>query len=359
MMKRSQQSYATKDKGDKYGSFFKSTPGISFWKCGEGEHTIDILSWPVGSQFPSVEQYHNVKEGDFAYVLDLWVHRKVGMDENSHACPLKNWGERCPICEDLVELARSEDVDEETIKNKKAKRRSIYYMVCYDSDAQEAKGVQIWEVSHVYMEKIIASRAKLPKGGGTVLFAMPTDEGKQIFFRRSGTGMTSTEYTDHQFLDRDYEIPDEVWMDLTPLDELIKKPTYEELYEDHFGIPYEEGNTSFRTSPTEKPKVTPTRRTRTPVQSKKEDAAKEPAKEEAPKTKTRIMRKKVTPKESAPAKEEPPAGEPAKEETAPVGDEECPGGGVFGQDIDTLDHCSTCEKWDDCAVRKNELDEQG
>ena len=354
MLARSQESYATKDKGDKYGTFFKSTPGINFWKCGEADHTMDILTWIVGTQYPSAEPYHNVKEGDFAYVLDLWIHRKVGIEENSYACPLKNWGERCPICEDIVDMVKNDVEDEELIKNRKAKRRSIYYILCYDSPQEEGKGVQIWEVSHVFMQKILASRSKLPGGGGTVLFALPDEEGKQVFFRRKGMGMTSTEYTDHQFLDRDYTIPDEIWMDLTPLDELIHKPSFEELYEAHFGSPYEETTTRkpvqkpAATQSTEETKVPPVR-TRVPLK-KPTPAAKAPAAKK-PAPATRIQRAA----KSAPVTEEPVVETP---EGTPEGTGDCPGGGVFGVDIDQMDHCPQCENWDDCAAEANRLEEE-
>jgi hypothetical protein len=40
----------------------------------------------------------------------------------------------------------------------------------------------------------------------------------------------------------------------------------------------------------------------------------------------------------------------------PEGDNECPGGGTFGVSIEQLDHCNTCEVWDDCAKKADELD---
>lgn len=235
MAERLQESYNSKDGSGKFKSIFNkgNVGNTPFWKCSEDEHFINIIPYVAGKLNP------NVKEGKPAYNLDIYVHQKVGINEDSYVCLARSFGKKCPICDEQNELRKQDDYDEKYVKSLTPKRRVVYNIEVLDSEKETKKGIQLWEVSHWLFEKELAELAKKPKGGGFVLFADP-DEGKTICFRKKGSGPTSTEYKAFQFMDRDEPITDAVLDAAMCLDELIHIPTYEEVKNAFYGTETEE-----------------------------------------------------------------------------------------------------------------------
>ena len=224
-----------KNAGGRFPTIFdksKIPPGVDFYRVTEGEHIIDILPWVAGSNMPLGEDNEPItEEGGIEYVLDLWVHTNIGAMGNPYVCPYENFGEPCPICEYLKEERR-----EKHIWNKlRARRRVVYLIWAHTNRDQEKKGVQILEVSHFFMEEKIAEIAKLPRGGGSIVFSDP-DEGKSIMWTRKGTGQDNTQYLGHRLIDREVEIPDKILDSGFALDEVVKmRPTYDEINKDFRG----------------------------------------------------------------------------------------------------------------------------
>ena len=77
---RQAESYASRESSGKFKSIFEKK-SVGFWKCSEDEHFIDIIPFTAGKNNP------NVKPGKAAFVLDLYVHQKVGVNE----------GQRCSV----------------------------------------------------------------------------------------------------------------------------------------------------------------------------------------------------------------------------------------------------------------------
>jgi len=317
LQKRQQEAIQNKDTGI-FGSFFDKTKvptGRPYWKCGEGKHTIDVIPFVCGKNMPKMQ---NSEEGDIGWVVDLWIHRNVGVMNHPFPCPARNWGERCPICEELS-LNRDKYTEEE-YKEAKPKRRAIYLVWSHDTPAEEAKGIQIWDVAHWFMEDKLSEMAtNTPKGGGVIAY-YDVDNGKNVIFTRRGNGATNTQYLAHAFFDREVpEIPDWILDQVFPLDETIIHPTYKKLHSAFWqgkdgGIPEdsEEGDS-------------------TPTSYQKEEAATE---------------------EEAPFKE-------TTEETETLAEGECPGGGTFGVDIEQLPQCGACPNWDECEKEADRLESEG
>jgi hypothetical protein len=225
MEQRLQESYNSKDDSGKFKSIFvKDAVGNTpMWKCSEDEHFINIIPFIAGKNNP------NTKPGQFAYSLDIFVHRKVGINEDSYICLARSYGKKCPICDEQAELRKQDDYDEKYVKSLNPTRRVIYNIECLDSDKEVKKGIQLFEVSHYLFEKELAEIAKKPRGGGFILFSDP-DEGKTVFFRKSGNGPTNTEYKAFKFEDREEPVSDEILDSALCLDELIHIPTYDEVY---------------------------------------------------------------------------------------------------------------------------------
>ena len=335
LLKRQQESHDRRKDSGKFKSFFRDDlEKVNFWKCSDKEHTIDIIPYIAGGNDP-----HNAK-GDLCYVLDLFIHGGVGVNEDAYICLARSFNKPCPICDHQKKL-KEEGADEDSIIKINPTRRTVYNIVCYDDDKELEKGIQIWTVAHRYMEKLLTPLGK-KRGGGRILFVDP-DEGKSISFERSGMGMMNTDYIGHKFEDRDYTISDKLLDAAHCLDDLIHIPTTEEVYLAYWG---EKGEEEAEEESVEEAEEE--------VDEKEvEQDEVEEKEEEVEKVK---VKKKEPAKDSIAAKRERRKIEKGKKEsTGP----KCPGGGEFGVDLDKLgENCDNCPIWDDCAKRSDELEEE-
>jgi hypothetical protein len=329
----------TKQGGNKQGRsgvFKDDIEGVKLWRPKEGDHIIDIIPYCAGENDPITD------EGDPTYNLEYYRHPNVGpTEEQSILCLADTFGEACPICEHRKVLQK-EGADKETYVPLYPKQSNIYNIVCYDTDKD--LGVQVWDVAWFYMEKHLVKLAKGPiqRGGKrgkssnidpNVAFADP-DEGKSICFDVEKGGKDSfPSYSGHQFDDRDYEIDDETLESAQCLDELIKIPTYAEVYELYWGEKFEEGGEP----PEEKQDSKPSRNRSRGKTSEKKDSE----------SKGRRRGKKSEPETEQPNEEsEKTEGERIEDE--PIGGE-CPIGGKFGEENGEFDECNDCKVWNDCV----------
>jgi hypothetical protein len=216
------RSYDSKDAGAYKDIFDRSQCtkyNVSFFKPAATEHLIDILPYLAGKNAPFVQGAKTL-EGSPAYLVDVYVHRGVGVNEDQYICMARSYNKPCYICEQR----NNTDLSTEEIEALRPKRRTVYAI--WDRDA-EGKGVQVWEVAHWYMEKKLQARAKRPRGGGYVNYSHPK-RGKSISFSITAKGEFK-EYDGHDFVDRDDEIPEEILEKVPPLDELLHLPSYEEV----------------------------------------------------------------------------------------------------------------------------------
>ncbi len=333
LLHETEKEYKEREQETGYGSYFikdKIPQGMGFWKCTEGQHIIDILPWKTGPDHPK-------GAGKYAYSLVLWVHQNIGVLKDHFVCQSRHFKIKDPMC-DYIAKGRLPGDEWNAVR---AKQRNVFLIWCHDTPQEEAKGVQIWEISHFFMGKKLEVISKLPRGGGLIPYWDPIN-GKSVVWERQGTGMDNTEFLGHRFLDREEEIPDEILKQTFSLDSIVKwKSPYEEQFEAFYGKPYVVGKGEQPEAPPDDRPVT--------AQPPKEEPAKEKAKTEEP------------PKEETTA-EAPPSEEPAKEEKptkAPAtGDKTCPAGHKFGVDIDTHPECNGCPKWDACSDEADLLEEQ-
>jgi hypothetical protein len=220
------QSYDSRDAGGYKDIFDRSKcTGITFWKPASTEHLVDFLPWFCGPNYPYVQGI-KLPEGTPTYLVDVYVHRGVGANEDQYVCLAKSYGKACPICE---YRSSSPDLSAEEIESLRPKRRTVYAV--WDRD-NESKGVQIWEVAHWYMEKKLQYRAKRPRGGGYVNYSHPK-RGKSVAFTIVAKGEFK-DYDGHDFVDRDEPIPVEILSSVPCVDDLIYTPSYKEVKEVFF-----------------------------------------------------------------------------------------------------------------------------
>ena len=218
--------------GGRYPTIFnrdKIPEGVEFYKCKEGEHLVDIIPFMAGTDMPFDESNRPVtSEGDLDYVLDLFVHQNFGKLNNPYVCPYENFGEPCPACE----FIKGNRLDKPIWSKLRAKRRVIYLVWDHQTNEGEKKGVQIFEAAHFFMEEKISEIAKLPKGGGSIIFSDP-DDGKTLAWTRKGSGQENTQYLGHKFIDRDSPIPDKILDKTFAIDSIIKMhPSYDAIEKD-------------------------------------------------------------------------------------------------------------------------------
>lgn len=111
--------------GSGFTDFIHPINGIEKWKPSAGVNKIDIIPYNASKTHPFVIT-GQVEEGDCFYSLDIFVHRNIGPSRSAYLC-LKQFGKRCPLCEEGSRLRNlgTEDGDK-AAKALWANRRVIY-----------------------------------------------------------------------------------------------------------------------------------------------------------------------------------------------------------------------------------------
>jgi hypothetical protein len=328
LLRRTQEAIKNKDRGQ-YGSLF--TVDVPQWKCDTGGHKIDIIPWVASSNITKFTS--SVPPGDYCYVLTIFVHFGIGPNDESVLCLLKTFGEPCPVCEHKKRL-QDTDADQADIDEFKWKQRTLYNVLVHDSKDELKKGVQVLDIAHFFLEYHLIELAALdPVTGEPVLFMHPT-EGKQVYFKRIGSGMGS-KVAGHQFVERDYDIPQKILDQAYILDEIVHIPTYEEVYKKLHGgsapVPASSG-----------------------LRNKRED------REDIPVELERQPEEEVLPRKRNAAIEPERRRNSVLEEVTTAVSQVCPVGGRFGIDHNQLKKCDTCNLYDACADAASEQgNEQG
>jgi len=379
LRKRTQEQTEKSQGGSGKGFFKDNLQNVKFWSCKEGDHLIDIIPYYIGENDPRLSKFSKRNElevGDPHYVLEVFVHYGVGSSEQSCICLAETYNKPCPICEHRKQLIK-EGADEEVVNELKVSRypRVIYNIVSLETADEEAKGIQVFHTSSYLMETNLAKLAKGPVRPGQagidpyVYFADP-DEGKSISFSREGKG-TNTRFTTHRFLDRNYEIEDEILDAAHCLDDLIYIPTYDEAYEMHWG----EAKESVEEKLDEVNKAVSDKRERKVKKEEKAEEQKEiEEKEEIQENDCEDFGKSFDEFEECEdcdfrdecsdkqnPEEKPKKSRKVKEEKKPEKEKSiigCPEGHEFGVDTGEKDQCDDCSKWDACVTAAEELEKE-
>ena len=316
--KKRMQENQNRQEGGYYSPLFRKDISIPFMKCGEGYHTIDILDYIAGKNDPY--------PGEPNYCYEFYYYSNVGVGQGPILALGKTFGEPDPIAEEFARKQR-DGADKDTLKALSPSRnpRVLYNVICCDSKEEEAKGVQVFHTSSYLMEDYLREMAKgciRPGMEGLnplIDFTDPID-GKSIKFKREGTDET-TKFILHQFIDRPkgFVISESLLSKVFTLDELIYKPTYEEVQIYFYGkgqhMPSERSLNQNADQDIQ----------RTEIRSRFDNPP-----EDVP---DKVANEKVT--------------SPAPEEKAA---NLCPSGHVFGKEIDKFPKdCEPCPKWKECA----------
>lgn len=232
---RADVSTAKLDDKGKFRDFFEpdKMTNIPRFKPKKDEYMFDIVPYFAGTQDPQCAP------DTFTYVLDVFVHPKVGATEDTYICPAQYKGRRCPICEERTRRSNNDEDYDTRVKPLNTTRKVVYNVILRDGGKEEAKGIQVFEIAHWFMERHLIKQAKDPRGKRLPFF--DDQEGSTVYFERTGTGKDSTNYEGHKFIERLTPITDADLDAAYVLDELIHIPTYEELADAFYGAAENEG----------------------------------------------------------------------------------------------------------------------
>jgi len=359
-------------------SIFKNDLGddVKYWNVEEKRNYFDIIPYTAGRFDPDCE------EGEQTYVFQPFIHKNVGPDKADVICLKKTYKKACPICE-LVAEKLDEGIDWNDIDFKVQKNpRAIYNVIVRNDSKTEKEGIQILHASSFTMEQPLQELAEgkdVDEDGNISIETVYFDEevGKTISFKRTGKGL-DTRYLAHKLEDRDYVIEQKVMDKAHCLDELVIIPTYDEARAILLGE--EDEDKSKRGDKDSKKSKVRDKETEDVEDVEEEEEEVEDEPETSLKDELEDMDKKelkkyikdndidVTIKKGmdeedivAAIIEEVEGGNGDKEEEE-AEDNECPGGGTFGEDWDTLKGCEDCPEdptWNACMKLNDEMGKDG
>ncbi len=312
LMEAQQEGFERLEKGSNLkwqGLFIDPLPqGTPEWfKTPAGKYLVDVVPFLVATDL-----HFNKAKGKWHYTIEFYQHEKIGPLEKRRLCLARTLGKKCPICDDLDAEKMKQNPSKIMLDTNKPKRRNLYNVWSHMPAEQEAKGNMLWDASYHIFEKIIQRRAQIPIEGGSRIWMSPdAQNGKRIYFERSGKGVTDTEYINHEFVDRRTPLPQEIMSKAISLETLIYIPTFDEIYEDWKQTPREAGSTTTYSTPSS--------------------------------SQQSVQDNKPEPGQAFTEAEQKQANTPT-----------CPFGGIFGADCEKISFCGKCTMWDACAAKRSE-----
>lgn len=296
--------------------------GVHKFTPKKGTMNLDIIPYVV-----STSRHPEANAGEQWMRRTFYTHVNVGVDDEGKGgkvriCLNKTFGKKCPICEYREELIEKGG-DRSLIDSLRPKIREVYNVIDLD---EPDKGVQVWDVSyHLFtkqLEKEIregeddwAGFSEL-EGGYTVKvrFDMKSFGKGEPFPVADRIDFKKRKDYDESILKKSHD-----------LDKMLVELSYEQLEREFLGLEEQEENKKLEEKKLEDKKLDE------PVSTER-------------------LNKKSMPKESErriSAVEPPERKRRERESDSP----KCPGGGVFGEDCDSLDACQDCSEdiWMKCG----------
>lgn len=309
---RKQQEAVKHDSG-MFGNIFRRDKVFPLWDPATGtNHSFDIVPYFLTENHPMVKN-GEAQPGQRGYILPVHVHSNVGTTQDKVICLAKTLHKRCVVCEEgkkqLDRIDRNNDAEFSAWRSKYGTSlRDIYNVVVCTTGADVDKGVQVLEISDAYMEKELKKLTNSSREGHRS-YAFYGDTGYTVTFTREADQMKKC--SGHILEKRIYEGKPygmEEYMDAAyTLEDLVFWPTEKEVEE------------MFWAGEDAAPVLQATARG---VQA--EDSG-------------RFRGQRGSQQQ-----------EGSQRGSGQVGDGKCPGGGVFGVDINTL-ACNECGIYNDCA----------
>ncbi len=304
-------AYKSKDRGNvakqdwiDWSKCIKGDRKIKFFKPIEDVNMINIIPFEIKSKNHPLVRSGKMNVGDLDFQLDMEIHRYVGPSNADIICPKRNYGKRCPICEER-EKYYAEGKNNEAKKLKPTRR--ILLNVQPIIEDKPSKELMVFHVSHyLFMRELIDEAHSYKEKDEIVQFA-DIEKGKIIRFRGSEEDIEDNKmmkFKSFGFLPREEEITEEILDQTISFDEGLVLLSYEEIEKIFYGQDEEEEEEN----------------------TDREERKKEEEEEEK--------------KESKVKKEK---------------DNKCPFDHKFGEADDHDNDCPKCKIWDDCITEQHKI----
>ena len=316
-------AYQEKDKGGSSRKSFvdwKKVGGTpKFYTPLEGVNKFNIIPYEIKTKLHPLVRSGKMEVGDLDFMMDVFVHRKMGPNQDTDIiCPKKNYGRPCPICDQVSKFYDAGKKDD--AKALQASRRVL--MNVQPIVHGEPQPLEVFDVSHyLFMKEMLEEAHACANGDDIVPFA-DIEKGKIIKFRTEEEALGKNKMTvfkSFTFLDRETELDEKIIDKAISFDAGFTMMSAEDIEKILYGQGGDEDETKDP-----------------PPKSKQTDEDEPP--------------KKVKPGDED---EEPPAKKKVvDEDDAQVkSSTKCPAGYPWG-DADKHPECKKCNIWDDCIEGK-------
>lgn len=337
-------SYDHRGQTGNYGNIYKGD--VEIWNPSEDEHEVAIFSYLVteNSMFREDNPDFNLpfsedklKAGAFSHKLTILLHWGIGVNKDAVLCP-RTLKRPCPICEERDKLVEKDEGDDKALAKRimdlNPAKRALYNILCFDSNKEMKKGIQIWEAPHKSIEDILSEKFKDRRTGEKRYFMIP-EEGWNVFFEKTGKRL-NTEYRQVDIVARKKEDVltdkdlDDLYLMVYNFEEIVVPKSYEEIDKMFTGVAARGGK----------------------------DDEKPEGEEEQSRFRGRDRESEERESESRrgrePEKEEKPSEEDLKDPNSPEVPEKYQS--CFGVQGNQLDKCEDCPKklWQSCVKKMEE-----
>jgi len=218
----------TVERADRKGSMFDNMlKDVKIYKSKQGANLLRILPRPKADNPLNL------------YGLPVYIHRGVGPNDRQYLCLRENPAsphKHCPICQELYDLGSK--ATQEDKAQLRAKVSVLFYVI--DRDA-EKEGVQVWMASPT-IDSEIAAQCVNRRTKSWINIVDP-DEGYDIEFTRTGTGLRNTRYRGFQVMRDPSPLAEsqnkiDEWMDVAfdkPLTSILQFYSPEHIEEVFYG----------------------------------------------------------------------------------------------------------------------------
>ncbi len=165
------------NRGGRFDSIFKD--GFDAFRPKDGENAVRFLP-------PTWEGEEGM---DYAY--EIWVHAFVGPDDSTYLCPWKMNDKPCPLCDAARDSKKSGEEDE--YKKLEVKQQFVAWVIDRNGDEDTPL---LYQMSR-NIDKDISGIRENKRGGG-YLWVSHTEEGYDLYFKRTGAGL-KTRYSAWSF----------------------------------------------------------------------------------------------------------------------------------------------------------------
>lgn len=245
LREKQQQDVADKDKGNlrKINVFNLSNfKEIEFMKPEDGKEIrdgiytlkLDIIPFLIDTD---VYPNPNLGKGDIDYVYDFWLHRGIGLNDDSIICPKRTYGKPCPICEEAEGL-KKKGADEEKINALTPSHKVVYNVIDLNNPDD---GIKLFMQSFALFQRDGWMQEKLIKEaeGEEIIYIADLENGRTIKCRAVKQKFKSNFYykfTSIDFIKRKEAYDESILKETVPLGDIANILTYDEIHKIHFEI---------------------------------------------------------------------------------------------------------------------------